>query len=146
VADIEVEGIEALARALATDLGPTLVAHEIQDRMADYPPESAANDSGQRRWYERGRGGFYRRKDGSVQQSSSSETLGRRWQARPNSGGATLRNLASYSAYVHDHKRQTGFHAERGWKTDKGVADAVERDGTVEEIATAAIEKALGLP
>jgi hypothetical protein len=54
-------------------------AVHIKGKIAIYPNSSEANTPGQRRWYERGWGAKWTRKDGSIGGRKSSETLGRRW-------------------------------------------------------------------
>jgi hypothetical protein len=149
---IEVEGLEPLIRDLSADLSPALtavtkaIAAEAQDRIAPYPPateaKSPSNPAG--RWYERGFGPKWRRKDGSVGGRKTSETLGRRWSIKSAPQQATLTNLASYSNVVHGAEEQASFHATRGWRADEGVADEIVDDGTVARMVEAAIAKKLG--
>jgi hypothetical protein len=145
---VRIEGDAPLARALAQDLDGTLraiaqaVAAEAQDRIAPYP--QAPSYAGRRRWYQRGYGWKWRRKDGTVDGRQTSEMMGRRWVVQPwGSRGVMLRNLASYSGQVQSAEGQPPIFRSIGWKTDQGVVDEMERDGTAERLAAQALRGAI---
>ena len=101
---------------------------EIKSRIATYPPRSSANTPKDRgRWYQRGYGSKYRRKNGAVRGYKTSKTLGRRWTVRIDQGGMRGRvgNNAAYGPFVQSASRQASFHKRRGWKTDEAVIDEV---------------------
>ena len=146
---ITAEGFDELARSLARDLVPQIqaaslvIASEIQDRIAPYPPPPPWVGQSTR-WYERGYGPRWRRADGSIGGRKTSETLGRRWDIQPRGLGAELRNLASYTGYVHDAKKQSALMESLAWKTDEIAVGEVERLGIIEREVEAAIRRALG--
>lgn len=105
-------------------------AEDVKGTVARYPPATEANaprgwrPGGNNRWYERGFGPRWVRKDGSVGGRQTSQTLGRRWTTRVGDTWALIGNAASYAPYVHDADRQAWFHKRRGWPT---IQDAGER-------------------
>jgi hypothetical protein len=133
---IRIEGIEPLLRKLKSidDLKPVKAAIKaaalhIKGKIAVYPSSSIANSETQGRWYERGYGPKWRRKDGSVGGRKTSETLGRRWTIQIKNSGLTaiVGNNTSYGPYVQSAEKQAKFHGLRDWKTDEQVLDE-ERD------------------
>ena len=91
---------------------------ETQGIIKRYAPASSANSSARKRWYQRGYGPRWRRRDGSVGGKKTSERLGTRWSHkidRANLTG-TISNNASYAEYVQG-VRQARFHRRRGWQT-----------------------------
>lgn len=148
-----IKGLNELVRGLSSDLDQAfeesarMLGLEIVDRISIYPLETAANNPSNAtgRWYDRGTGGFYRRKrDGRAIQTSSSETLGRRWAVEKRNRGAQILNLASYASIVHRHDQQAGFHSERGWRTDVEVAEEIANDEQIMGTVKGHIVKALG--
>lgn len=145
---ITAEGFRELIRQLMIDMAPQLqaaalvIASEIQDRIAPYPPPPPW--AGQTtRWYERGYGPRWRRADGSVGGRKTSEMLGRRWDIQEKPLGAELRNLASYSGYVHGARTQSKLMDQLAWKTDAIAIGEVERLGIIEREVEAAIRRTL---
>ncbi len=129
---LEIRGIDELERKLgkveaALRLGPILraAALSIKNEVARYPrhtiANSPANPTG--RWYERGFGPRWMRRDGSVGGSRTSETLGRRWTTRASPREARIGNNASYAPFVQGRDQQAAFHARRGWKTLEDVGE-----------------------
>lgn len=100
-------------------------AVHIKGIISKYPPATIANSPGNptRRWYERGYGPKWKRRDGSVGGRKTSETLGRKWTIGERAGGLqqVIGNNASYAIYVHSDADQARFHGRRGWKTDLEV-------------------------
>lgn len=151
MAQVLVLGIEEIERKLSVDLGPAMrgatkaIAAEIQGKIAPYPRSTSANSPAGpgSRWYERGYGPRWMRKDGGVGGRKTSETLGRRWGITSHRTSATLSNKASYAVYVHGAEKQARFHSRRGWKTDKWAIKQVWQDGTVEKIIDWAIQRAM---
>jgi hypothetical protein len=100
-------------------------AVHIKGKIAIYANSSEANTPNQRRWYERGYGPKWLRKDGSMGSRKTSETLGRKWTTESRNNGLTqvVGNNVSYAPYVQSEENQAGFHKARGWKTDVQVID-----------------------
>lgn len=147
---VRLEGLDDLQRKLGADFRPMMraatlaIAAEIQGKIAPYPPSTEANQPGSGRWYERGYGPRWTRKDGSTGGRKTSETLGRRW-ALGNYGdiGAKLGNAASYAPFVHAESDQALFHARRGWLTDRQATDRVRESGVMADIMRDAVMHAL---
>lgn len=156
--NIEIKGIEKV-RAKLGDLqnrtymmgAMAAATSEVKDWIAEYPAASEANSPREfngyyslashkalNRWYERGYGPRWVRKDGSIGGAKTSETLGRRWTTRVKERGmrGVVGNNASYAPFVQDADRQATFHQKRGWRT---VQDAVreKRDAVVRIIQDA---------
>lgn len=150
--NVQIVGLDRVRRSMAISVKPALraitkaVAAQVQGEIAPYPPASAANRPGGpgSRWYERGYGSRWRRMDGSIGGRPTSETLGRRWSISGWGGiGAVVRNIASYSIYVHDHGYRAWFHKRRGWVSDKEAVDKVMSSGVVDRIVDAALVRLL---
>jgi len=150
VADVEIRGLDKLIRKLsdvkslrAAKVALKAGALHIKGKIATYPPASEANTPYQRRWYERGYGPKWMRKDGTWRGSKTSETLGRRWTIAERNAGLTqvVGNNVSYVPYVQDPDKQTSFHAARGWKTTGQVVD--EEADTVVRFVKAKVDEAL---
>lgn len=151
---IDTTGLDEVVALVLTDLTPTLqavsmaVALEAQDRIAAYPAEShrpqAFKTVKQRRAF------FVKLRRGQIQvpyrrgSSPGSETLGRKWMIERMGDGTRLRNTASYAGLAHSQEDQAAYHTTTGWKTDKGVAQGIENDGTATRMAEQAIEQKLG--
>lgn len=137
--------LESLDRLNAIKPAIKAATLHIKGKIAVYPPASIANspsnDLG--RWYQRGYGPRWKRKDGTTGGSKTSETLGRRWTTDYRNGGLTgvVGNNASYGPYVQQKEKQADFHRARGWLTDEDVIEN-ERH-TVERYILNAIDKAL---
>ena len=139
--NVRLEGLEELQRKLGADFRPVMrgatkaIAAEIQGKIAPYPPATDANSPARQRWYERGYGSKWRTRGGSIAGRKTSETLGRRWAISTYGDiGAKLGNAASYAAFVHDDAKQSPFHKRRGWMSDKGAVEIVQRAGTIGRI------------
>lgn len=133
---VTMTGFEALQAKLkrldniGATVKPALVraASLVRSTVSKYPPASEANAEKEHgRWYERGYGTKYRRRDGTVTGRKTSQMLNRSWSTNytftPTSAQAIIGNRASYSPYVHDRDRQPEFHARRKWKTAQGVLE-----------------------
>lgn len=149
---IRIEGLERAQRSLGVQIEPALqaatqnIAKAIEDVILPYPPVTAANDPGNPtgRWYERGKGGYYRRKDGSVVKYSESENLSAKWGIkRIGRWGAQLGNIASYAPYVHAKDKQARWMARIGWVTDEAAVAVVVRSGAVRRIVAQALARAM---
>ncbi len=149
---IHISGLAEAQRLLGIDFDPALkaatqaIALEVQGRIAPYPPATEANSPGNAtgKWYERGYGPRWLRKDGSVGGRKTSEMLGRRWAIRAVGRiGHLIGNAASYARFVHSADEQTMVHARHLWVTDRGVIEAVVRDGTVRRVVVQALLAAL---
>lgn len=161
---VKITGLDELQRKLGADFRPAMrgatraIAAEVQGVIAPYPKESEANKArafgsafsistrkAANRWYERGYGPRWARKDGGVGGTKSSETLGRRWGIKRSGRiGAVLGNIASYAPFVHSDEKQAKFHGRRGWVTDKDAIKKVEQAGTIKRIVSDAVMHALG--
>lgn len=145
---IKIRGVTELARRLKIDLDRALVpayvaiAEVIRNEIAPYPPAIPAKD---KRWYERGYGSKYRRKDGGITGRKTSEMLGRRWDVQAGPVSAVVRNNASYAPFVHDDERQAAVHRRTGWVTDRQAVDRVARSGAWDRILGTAVRKTLGI-
>lgn len=129
--DIRIEGLDPLMERINSLISlKHLVAAmragalHVKGKIAIYPPSTQANSPTQDRWYQRGYGPRWKRKNGSIGGSKTSETLGRRWTTEQRDGGLTqiVGNNVSYGVYVQGEE-QAGFHAERGWLTTDDVLD-----------------------
>jgi hypothetical protein len=147
---LKIEGIDKLVAKLnvieaAKYLRPFMSAAvaEIKDGVAVYPPATDANNSMARRWYERGYGPRWQRRDGSVGGRRTSERLGTRWTTKVTNGGLTgeVGNNASYARYVQDRVKQAWFHRRTGWVTAQDVLE--ERGPRVLEMLDGAIAQVL---
>ncbi len=117
------------------------VGEQARAYISPYPAQPApANPD---RWYKRGWGSQYRRKDGTVGGQKSSEQLGQRWAVRTQGRGAIVGNTASYAAFVHSAEKQASVHDRSGWKTDKETIEHIGNTGMVEQFVVAEIESLL---
>jgi hypothetical protein len=147
-AGIEVTGLDEVVKRLGKDLRPALkkaalaIGEEIRGKIAVYPVQPApVNPS---RWYQRGYGSKWRRKDGSIGGRATSEQLGQKWATRAKGWGAVVGNPASYAPWVQSEEKQAAIHKATGWVTDAKAAEAVVRSGVVKEIVEEAVVKELG--
>ena len=121
-------------------------ALHVKGKISEYPPSTTANSPGNPtgRWYERGWGPRWSRKDGSWGGRKTSETLSKRWTTAERNAGLTqiIGNNASYAPYVHDAEEQAKIHGARGWKTDEEVLR--EEGKQVLQFIQNEVEKELG--
>jgi hypothetical protein len=96
----------------------------ISSDLRKYPPISEANLPPRPppgRFYIRGVGGFYLRKNGTLQRTSPSQRLGVSWSTtftnRPDLARGVIATGVTYAPYVHDAQTQASFHKRRGWPT-----------------------------
>jgi len=117
-------------------------ALHIKGKVDTYPKSTSANSPSQQRWYERGYGPRWKRRDGSVGGRKTSETLGRRWTIASEASGLrqVIGNNVSYGIYVQGEK-QAHFHADRGWQTTEQVAE--QEEATVVAFVQAEVDKAI---
>ena len=99
-------------------------AEHIAGKMKKYPDSTAANlPNAQGRWYERGWGSRWRRKDGSIGGRQTSEDLGLSWKSKALSNTrAQAGNDASYAPHVQG-PNQSRVMQEIGWKTTDMIAE-----------------------
>jgi len=144
---------EALVRALVPAIQAAAVGYleAFRNELTPYPPASEANRPNARgRWYERGYGPKWTRKDGSVGGRKTSQLLGRSWSVAPTGAGAHLWSRASYSAVVHrdpasgERPRQASFHGRRGWRHTGQAFAALEAKRTWPRLIVAACKHAIG--
>ena len=162
---VQVKGVQELQRALDGDFRKVMrtatlaIGHEIEQTIKPYPPMSAANAPGQRRWYERGFGPKWQSNPARRWNPDklkrpvvygptwagirSSETLGRQWAVRNKGVGAIVGNKATYAPAVHHWKEQPPFHNRRGWVTDKQAVGRVVASGAVDRIMQWAVKRKL---
>lgn len=117
-------------------------AEHIKGVVDVYPPSTIANSPMARTWYERGYGPRWRRKNGTIGGTKSSQMLGRKWTTRQvGKYSAEVGNNVSYAKYVQDLDNQKSFHGARGWPTIQQVAED-EREFIIKTIVEA-IQKSL---
>jgi hypothetical protein len=147
---VTIKGLPELARKLDNlqdlkQIIPELKASasHIKGTVNVYPPHTIANSPDQGRWYERGYGSRWQRKDGTVGGRKTSETLGRKWTTKKRDRGLTwiIGNNVSYGEYVQDRGKQAKFHKRRGWKTIQDVAE--QEAETVVNFIKAKVDKIL---
>lgn len=145
-----IEGLVEVVSYLTTDLASVLkpvaigTAKALEDIISPYPDQLTPIDPD--RYYERGYGPRWIRKDGSTGGKKTSERLNTRWAVRPYGAlGAALLNLASYAPFVHALDEQAGIHADAGWVTDDEAIAEIEAAGTVETLLNAAIAHTFNL-
>ena len=148
---ISVKGLDKVQKRLGVNLSPAIrsatraIAEEIKDKVAPYPPATAANSPSNRRWYERGYGPRWRVKDGAVHGRKSSQTLGRRWAVgSKGSVGAVVGNPVSYAPFLHAKVRQAKWAGQRQWTTDDDAINQVVKSGAIKRIFAQALTHALG--
>jgi hypothetical protein len=153
---IYVVGLDDAIKVITLDLRvaifPALVgiAAEAQNRIAPYPEASHRPQpfkSAKQR-----RGFFARLRKGEIQvpyqrRGAAGGDLGS-WHIvqSQGTGQVALVNDSPAAALLHSERKQARYHAQTGWKTDKGVADGIANDGTagrmVDEAVQAAFNKA----
>jgi hypothetical protein len=142
-AGIEIKGLEEVVKRLGTDLRPALkkaalaIGEQVRGKIAVYPTQPAPVNPD--RWYQRGYGSKWRRKDGSVRGRATSEQLGQRWATRAKGWGAVVGNPASYAPVVQSEEKQAAIHKRTGWVTDVQVAEEVAKSGAVERMVRDAV-------
>ena len=129
---IEVQGLQGLLK----DLDPKRVDRAMKVGMdaamkrvrhdLNYPKKTEANQpkafssKGNNRWYQRGFGPKWARKDGTVGGTMTSEVLGKSWTHKVKHMGGVWYGRwgtkVSYAPFVHGEE-QAGFHKARGWKS-----------------------------
>jgi hypothetical protein len=117
---------------------------EVKLRALVYPAEGpwCMPGSYPARWYQRGFGPRWARKDGSTGGRDTSERMQQQWAVEQRSPLETLvGNRASYAPYVQGDE-QTGFHAAHGWK--KLLDVAVENKDLFYSIFEREFKKAIG--
>lgn len=132
---VEIRGLDELTRRLDSfkDLKKVIPALEaganhLEGVVKEYAPKSEANKPGGpgSRWYQRGFGPRWARKDGTWGGRKTSEVLRSRWAVQSKNHGLTwiIGNNATYAKYVHGEE-QAHFHKDRGWKT---IFDVVKQE------------------
>jgi hypothetical protein len=147
---IEVTGLDEVVKRLGKDLRPVLkkvafaIGKQVEGKIniTAYPTQPAPVNPD--RWYQRGYGSKWRRKDGSVGGRATSEQLGQRWATRAKGWGAVVGNPASYAPFVQSQEKQAAIHKATGWVTDVQVAEEVAKSGVVERMVRDAVVKELG--
>lgn len=147
------DAYNAIVRALLPAVRAASVGYleAIRNVLTPYPPASAANRPNARgRWYERGYGPRWSRRQGGPGGRKTSELLGRSWSVAPTTAGAHLWSRASYSGRVHRDPSsglrpvQTGFHGRRGWMTTQQAYQQIEARRLWPRLLVTACRKALG--
>lgn len=141
--DIEIKGMREALDKLDRATSDAVISRimwagvvHIEGKVKPYPPSSAANSpkawtsGGNNRWYERGYGSKWVRKDGSVRGRQSSEMHGRSWTVRVRRHMGVVGNDTTYGRYLQDEAKQARFHRARNWKTIQDVVEE-ERDTVV---------------
>jgi hypothetical protein len=143
--EITVQGAADLARKLNVnirrELQPAMVAigAVLQGIIAPYP--AAPSYTGRKRWYERGYGQRWLRKDGTKGGIKTSQFLNRSWAVEPDTvtNGALVTNKATYSPWLHLQQKQTKVAERIGWITDRDGIRRAEQSGDIVRV----VEKAL---
>ncbi len=132
---VKVDGLSKVQRMLnqadakaALIVGLEFGVKNLQQKVGRYPPTSEANvpqttvtgGATTIRWYERGYGTRYMRKDGSIGGRLTSAPLKDKWKTKVFKGNnpkGEVSNSATYSPFVQGSKEmQNRVHARRGWK------------------------------
>ena len=125
---VNVQGLDRVQRMLhKADANAALIVglefgiKDLEQKVGKYPPVSEANvPNAAGRWYDRGYGSRYTRKDGSIGGRLTSHPLKDGWGSKlfkGNSPRGEVWNNAKYSAAVQGSKTlQNRIHARRGWK------------------------------
>jgi len=101
------------------------LATKLQEVISPYPSYSPQKTPG-KTYYQRGFGTIYVKKSGGVTKRKVSEMMGRKWDIIPAKNRATLRNKASYSAFVHSSTNQAKIHSKRGWETEETALEQID--------------------
>ena len=147
---IELKGLDALVKRLGAIEAGTyrraiLVtgAQMLKSYIAKYADQTAANKAGGpgSRWYVRGSGPRWMRKDGSINGMQTSEALGRRWAVEVHDTEAIVGNNASYARFVQSDSEQATVHRRNQWRTD---VEAIREVGPrIAEMARVEIQRAV---
>ena len=150
---VELEGIERLTAAAQrfpqqvaqywTAAGDQAAKHLLRtEGLRAYPPSTAANQPG--RVVAGRKLGYYVRGDGWYTASGkayrNSQRLGTQWTVQHDRLSTTIGNRTTYAPFVHGDK-QARFHAARGWRKLKDVAE--EKRAELTGIFQRWIDKAL---
>lgn len=149
---VSLEGLDKVLQYLDTQryrravrLGLEILGAEVHNLIATYPPatiaNSPANPTG--RWYQRGYGPRWRRKDGSVGGRKTSQQLGQSWTTKVSNWQAVVGTKATYAPFVQSAEDQAAFHKARGWKTDQDVLQEVVVTGKARRAFETAILRVL---
>lgn len=127
-ANAVLQKMDRLKRMDAVRSGLEKAAKHVEGVIKKYPPETIANwpSNPKGKWYERGYGFRWHLPGGGLGGKKTSEKLGTKWSIHRQNGGMTqlIRNVATYSRYVHDKERQFHVHKRTGWKVDEEVANS----------------------
>ncbi|MBU0495048.1 MAG: hypothetical protein KKA73_13435 [Chloroflexi bacterium] len=127
-----IRDLEAVDYAAAGQVAAVAGAEEVRGVMTPYPPQPApANPD---RYYVRGYGQRWKRKDGSEGGRQTSEQLGQSWAVEQEGTGAILGTRVSYAPPVQGAETQTGRHAATGWKTDEQAVNEVLESGVIDDM------------
>lgn len=121
-------------------------AVHVMTQAKKYPPSTFANTPYQRRWYQRGWGSKWMRRDGSIGGSMTSKNLKQQWTVEVRDKNTyVVGNNVSYGPYVmggeNDVHHQTEVMANIGWKTTDQIAE--EQSERVMKFIEAQVQKEL---
>lgn len=145
---IRIEGLKEARALLGADFEGAIaaatqaIALDVQGRIAPYPPATEANSPGNPsgRWYERGYGPRWLRKDGGTGGRKTSQMLGRRWLNRKAGRmSQVVANSATYARWIHAAEDQARWASARGWVTDKTAVEEAIRSGMVRRAVLASL-------
>ena len=147
-----IKGDAELRRKLAKITNPRAIvpgvkaaATHLRGMVTKYPPSTAANSPGGpgSRWYQRGWGSKWMRKDGSAGGIQNSEDLGPSWTRRIEKEGLRfiIGNDTSYAKYVQGPDDQAKAMKRIGWKDTDTIAK--EEEETVLNFVKAQVDKIL---
>lgn len=147
MASVEVTGAAELAKILGQNMkralqpAMTAVAAVLQGIIAPYPPVPTYRGN---RWYERGYGPKWRRKDGTVVGRKTSQFLNRSWAVEPRGDDETLlTNRATYAPWVHISTRQPEWHKRTGWVSDEQAIQRAGQSGDIVRVIDDALRRIL---
>ena len=103
-------------------------AVHVMSKAKHYPPSTEANIPYQRRWYQRGWGSKWMRRDGSIGGSHTSKNLKQQWTVEVRDKFTyAVGNNVEYGPYVmggaNDVHQQTRRLKMYGWKTTDQISD-----------------------
>ena len=103
-------------------------AVHVMTQAKKYPPSTFANTPYQRRWYQRGWGSKWMRRDGSIGGSMTSKNLKQQWTVEVRDKNTyVVGNNVSYGPYVmggeNDVHQQSAVMKRIGWTTTDSISD-----------------------
>ena len=104
-------------------------AKRLKEILADYPPEGAWNrppgTRGDNRWYERGYGSRWKRKDGTIGGINNSQQFNKSWRdnIEPEKGTAEVYTEVTYAPFLMVREQRVNWASAHGWRTTDNIID-----------------------